>query len=230
MYSIKKLAATGNVPPSGSSSDLNGTPPTGASSRPVKTSFVATAIGFAFQGNPGHLGSGSASASSTVGANHGNTSGRTIDQAGRMDDGFVAKNFAGLAPANGSYFTVGGATSGYDGVQQTIATTVGPTYTVPFDLAQTEPSCMPNTFLSSIVTNACAGLLGGPIDARLGTPPLLDTPGPAPAPEPGAIVLLGSGLCCVWLAQRVRDGARRLAVPVRIGFLYRRTLRDFTKN
>jgi hypothetical protein len=223
-------ALANNVPPPGAILDLNGTPLIGVNYQPFSTNFVATTtrtlIGFAFQDDPGYIGFDNASVSSAGGANllsnpgfeTGNTSGwTTFHQAGTMDDGFVTKSFAGLTAASGSYFWVDGATNGYDGLQQTIATTIGTTYTVSFDLAQIEPISVQSTVFSNSVTNACDGVDGDAVDTLVYAQPLLDAP--APVSEPEALFLLASGLSCVWLTTRSRDRPRQVPAQARFAFL-----------
>jgi hypothetical protein len=243
MVAASGSALASNLPPPGAILDFDGTPLIGVNYRPFSTSFVATTartlIGFAFQDDPGYLGFDSASVSSAGGANllsnagfeTGNTSGwTTFHQTGTMNDGFVTKSFAGLAPASGSYFWVDGATNGYDGLQQTIATTIGTTYTVSFDLAQIEQIHLPSTVFSNMVTNEGDGVEGDAIDALVYAQPVYDTSAPAPVPEPETLVLLASGLGCVWLATRSRDRSRNVPIRVRIGFPSRRTACQLTRN
>jgi hypothetical protein len=230
MVAASGSALANNAPPPGAILDLNGSPLIGADYRPFSTTFVATTartlISFAFQDDPGYIGFDNASVSSGGGANllsnpgfeTGNTSGwTTFHQAGTMNDGFVTTSFAGLTAASGSYFWVDGATNGYDGLQQTIATTIGATYTISFDLAQIEQINVNSALFSSLVTNACAGVDGDAIDTLVYAQPLPDPP--APVSEPGALFLLASGLSCVWLTTRSRDRSRQVPAPARFAFL-----------
>ena len=234
-------SALANTPPPGALLDLNGSPLVGATYSQFSTTFTATAantvIAFAFQDDPGYLGFDNASVSAAGGPNllvnsgfeTGNTSGwTTFQQPGTIDDGFVTKSFAGLTPASGSYFWVDGATNGYDGLQQTIATTIGATYTIAFDLAQIDDVHLESALFSSTVTNSGTGVDGDAIDALVYAQPL--TNGPSPIPEPQPLVLLASGLTCAWLITRSRETHRSPMIAGRIGFPSHTTACDFTKN
>ncbi len=99
----------------------------------------------------------------------------------------------GLSSHGGNQLWLDGATEGYDGIDQTFATTVGDTYQISFWLNQLDQTGYSSGFYQQLSNNGNSGVNGNGIDlvvyAGNGLPP---TGGPVP--EPTTMLLLGSGL------------------------------------
>jgi hypothetical protein len=190
------------------------------------TTFTASStnsvITFVFRHDPGWYAFDDASVVASGGSNllanpgfeSGNMNGWSyFSQTGVTHTGFVGSNGQGVgsitfhAPSHsGGYEWLDGATEGYDGMYQTIATAVGTAYTISFWLDQqlTQPVTATNFQWTS--TNGQSGVLGNGIDILVYAGNSLPAIDPAQhleeAWEPGTPVLLGSGLIGFIISRR----------------------------
>lgn len=194
-------------PPVGAILDLNGTPlPTTWTQYTV--SFVAnsasTNITFAFRNDPGFTALDDVSVTTGGGPNliaNGGFETGTITPGvdwtqtnifGAAFPGVVQNGCFAFGNNSGSFDWCDGSTSAYDAITQAIATTVGDTYTITFFLNQfdsTGGGGGQTNFISSC-TNGSSGVDCNANDVLVYAQNGL----PARAPEPGTLVLLGSGL------------------------------------
>jgi len=210
-------AGAQNLPPPASGLlvlDLAGNP-YDTTYKQYTASFVATTtastVTFTFRHDPGFFAFDDASVVDTTHASanllvNGNfeTGGTTtagggspgwtyFQQAGVTFLGFQTMATNGLSPHGGSYFWYDGATQGYDGIDQTFATTVGDTYQISFWLDQVNVNNFTNATntYQQLSTNGNPGTDGNGIDvvvyAGNGLPP-------TGVPEPATMLLLGVGL------------------------------------
>jgi hypothetical protein len=204
-----------NPPPPGAILDLNGQPVPGLSYHQYSTTFVATSastvVTFAFRNDPGFFGFDDASVTlagggtnllSNPGFEDGNPIGPTtawqyFSQNNVTFTGVVGTtpNQGGLRSNSGSYFWVDGATGGYDGLYQTVATAIGQQYTVSFYLSQVTTVGSPITNFSDVCTNGLTGTSCNGVDALVYAGPTTpSTTPPTDTPEPATFGLLGAGL------------------------------------
>jgi hypothetical protein len=105
--------------------------------------------------------------------------------------GFQTTATTGLSPHGGSQFWYDGATEGYDGIDQTFATTASDTYQISFWLNQTDITGHSSGVYQQLSNNGLSGTNGNGIDmvvyAGNGLPP-------TGVPEPATMLLLGLGL------------------------------------
>jgi PEP-CTERM motif len=95
----------------------------------------------------------------------------------------------GTANFAGSFVRCDGATQGYDAIDQKVPTMIGNTYTVSFWLDNIDVTGFSSGFFRDLSTNGLAGTSGNGTGVLVyvgGTPPS--------APEPGTMVLLGTGI------------------------------------
>jgi hypothetical protein len=143
-----------------------------------------------------------------------------FQQAGLADVGLPVLGFEAASPTNGlsamsgSFFWDDGATGGYDGIDQTIPTTVGDIYDVSFFLAEVNSNgfSTPGNDYQQICTNGLVGTDCNGIDvvvyAGSGLPPA------GAVSEPASLAVLGIAAGGLVLVRRKRAGqwTRRLAV------------------
>jgi hypothetical protein len=136
-----------------------------------------------------------------------------FEQAGLVDVGVPVLGFEAASPTDdltaqsGSYFWLDGATGGYDGIDQTVPTTVGDTYDVSFWLAENNSNnvATPDNEYQQTCTNGnpsgteCNGI-DVVVYAGNGLPPT-----GAIVAEPASLILLGGGLVGLGLVRRQRS-------------------------
>jgi len=138
-----------------------------------------------------------------------------FEQAGLVDVGLPVLGFEAATPTNtliahtGGFFWDDGATGGYDGIDQTFATTVGDTYDVSFYLAEINSNgfATPNNDYQQTCTNGLSGTDCNGIDVVVyagdGLPPTGDLP-EGDLPEPSSLALLSAAVGGVALMRRKR--------------------------
>lgn len=209
-------AQTNEPPPLGAILDLNGQPIPHSTPQLYTVDFNAgvadTAITFAFRDDPYLISFSDASVinlSATGNTNlltNGDFSGGTYTSNGNSatpvgwtyaniygaNDGGVVVAGCGVGGANCWY---DGAVGAYDAISQTIATTIGDTYQISFDVQENSSQAD----FSRLSTNGLSGTDGNGIDvlayAQQGLPP-------ADVPEPASLSLLTAGALGAFLARR----------------------------
>jgi hypothetical protein len=228
---IAAQASAQNLAPSGSGLlvlDLAGTPMISSYTQ-YNASFVATnslsTVTFEFRNDPGFFGFDAASVvdATTAGGNlllnpgfeNGapTVSGGTVpnwtafEQAGLISLGFpalgieAASGTDGLSAFSGGFYWNDGATGGYDGISQTITTTVGDTYDISFELSEVNSNGVPtpgDAYEQTCTNGDPAGTDCNGIDMVV----YASGAQPTPAPEPASIVVLLSGLFGIRLIRQ----------------------------
>jgi PEP-CTERM motif len=164
------------------------------------TTFTATLaltdITFAFRHDPGYFAMDNVSV--TPGPGFVNGGFETGDLTGWTYDNMYGVSFAGVVSNGchglpnfaGSFVWCDGATQGYDAIDQKVATVIGTTYTVSFWLDQFDSTGFSTGFFQDLSTNGNPGTDGN----ATGVLVYVGGAAPPPIPEPGTLVLLGSGI------------------------------------
>jgi hypothetical protein len=205
--SIASAQANNDPPPLGAILDLNGTPITNAQQL-YTVNFTAavanTAITFAFRQDPSFESFSAASVVdlTTSSGNlllNGNFASATLGTSSAADWTYAnvyGATYGGVVDAGcgvgGSNCWYDGAVQAYDAISQTIATNIGDTYQISFNLNGGGINT-PTGLYQDLSTNGDTSDTGGDgIDVLVYAQAGL--PAPGNTPEPGTLVLFGSGL------------------------------------
>jgi len=213
--------------------DLNGQPvPTTYTQYSVNftAADTSTDVTFVFRHDPGYFGFDDASVTlfgggSNLISNGGFETGDTTNWTYFNQNNVSFAGSVGTTPTqnlnanSGTYFWVDGATQGYDGLTQTIATTIGSTYTISFYLNQYDTNghagvTTPITNFQALSTNGQVGdpgqdgTAGNGVDLLVYAGAVPSTIPPAPVPEPEIYAMFGIGLGLMgWVGRRRKQQA-----------------------
>ena len=158
--------------------------------------LTSTDITFAFRHDPGYFAMDDVMLNGVLLTNGGFETGDLTgwhydNMYGVSFAGVVSNGCQGMANYDGSFVWCDGATQGYDAIDQHVSTLIGNSYTVSFWLNNVDITGHSTGFFQDLSTNGLAGTSGNGTGVLVyvgGAPP------PPTTPEPGTLVMFGSGI------------------------------------